>query len=271
MHTRYFATRTFCVLISLSLLISGISLSGEAPATGNAPAPAASADTGKAGADRATAAAGSQKKRKKERDMIADVFETFRRGGKIMYVLLFCSIIGFTFFLERLVNLRRSIHIPQQLEAEVLARVKNQDVEAGRKLLKDKAAALARVLDGILARKGAGRRELEQAMEDDAGRVLWDLRLNIRPVGIVATIAPLVGLLGTVFGMIDAFQEAAELGMDDPKNFASGIYVALYTTAFGLTIAIPFLTGYHYLRGKADVIMREVEDIAIRFVNEISG
>lgn len=201
-----------------------------------------------------------------QRGPLEKVTETFKRGGPIMFVLLATSIIGLTFALERVFGLRKRHHIPSDLVKTVEDRIRIEGIDSARLELKGKDAALAIVLDGVLARKNATREERERILEDEAGRVLWDLRHNIRPVGIVASVAPLIGLLGTVFGLIGAFQKAAELGMDDPRNFAAGIYEALYTTAFGLTVAIPFLILYHYLRGTADVIMREIEDIVIRFI-----
>lgn len=196
------------------------------------------------------------------------VLEFFRRGGRIMWALLATSLVGLTFVLERLIGLRRSAHIPAGLVDEVEETLKTTGTQAARERLAKQPGALGTVLHGVLARRGATRSELERVVEDDAGRVLWDLRRNVRPVGIVASVAPLLGLLGTVIGMITAFQQAATKGLENPAHFAEGIYQALYTTAFGLTIAIPFLILYHYLRGKADVIMREVEDLAIRFVVE---
>ena len=83
--------------------------------------------------------------------------------------------------------------------------------------------------------------------------------------------APMLGLMGTVFGLIAAFRAAAELGMDDPRNFAAGIYEALYTTAWGLIVATPMLIFYHILRGRADSIMREVEERALAFISAASN
>jgi len=202
------------------------------------------------------------------RDPLLAAYHEFCRGGTVMWVILGASVIGLTFVLERLVGLRRSVHVVPRLVEDVLIKTRREGVDAGRLLLQGQAAALARVIDAILMRKGANRPEMERVLDDEAGRVLWDMRLNLRPIGIVATIAPLLGLLGTVQGLIMAFATAAEKGMDDPRNFAEGIYVALYTTAFGLAVAIPFIIFYHYLRGKADVIMREVEDQGIRFIIE---
>lgn len=199
-------------------------------------------------------------------DLLVQAYETFNRGGAIMWVLLAASAVGLTFVLERAASLRASRHLPEGLVGLVERKLSEGGVDVARLELKGRGEALARVLDGLLARRDATREEMERVLEDEAGRVLWDLRKNVRPVGIIASLAPLLGLLGTVFGLIQAFEKAAELGMDDPKNFAEGIYVALYTTAFGLTVAIPMLLAYHFLRGQADVIMRQVEDLGIKFI-----
>ncbi len=198
------------------------------------------------------------------------VLGTFESGGGMMWVLLVTSIVGLSFALERLFALRRNAHVPHGLLEEVQAELAAGGAKSARGVLAGRRTALARVLDGLLAREGATREELDRVLEDELGRVLWDERHNIRPVGIVAQVAPLVGLLGTVVGMINAFRSAAEQGMDNPANFASGIYQALYTTAFGLMIAIPFLILYNYLRGKADIILREVEDLSVRFIISLS-
>lgn len=200
--------------------------------------------------------------------LVKRVLTAFMQGGAVMWVLLLTSVFGLTFGLERLLSLRRGSHLPARLLAEVNASLRQDGVAATRRMLEGQSASLARVLYGLMLRADATRAELEKIVEDESDRVLWGLRHRIRVVGVVASVAPLLGLLGTVFGLINAFHRAAELGMDNPKNFAQGIYVALYTTAFGLTIAIPFLIFYHYLRGKADVIVREVEELALTFAVE---
>ncbi len=199
---------------------------------------------------------------------ILRIFDTFRRGGPLMWAILAASVVGLAFVLERLVGLRQRAHIPPKLLGQVEEAYRKDGPAAARELVSGRDAALARVLDGLPSRGGATRQELERALQDDAARAPVDIRPTLRPVGIVASVTPLLGLLGTVLGMITAFQAAAEKGMDNPAHFAEGIYEALYTTAFGLTVAIPFLILYHYLRGKADVILREAEDQALRFIVE---
>jgi biopolymer transport protein ExbB len=144
-------------------------------------------------------------------------------------------------------------------------------VSAGLQVVEGNKSAMGRVMHSLLSRSGATRRELETTVDDEGSRILYDLRSNLRPIGIVGTITPLLGLLGTVFGLIAAFRQAAELGMDDPRNFAAGIYEALYTTAFGLVVAIPMVIVYNLLRNRADNIMREVEERALAFISAASN
>ncbi|MCL2001151.1 MAG: MotA/TolQ/ExbB proton channel family protein [Planctomycetes bacterium] len=198
------------------------------------------------------------------------IINTFERGGKIMWVILAASIVGCAFVAERLLAIRRSAQIPQRLIDELRDAMLSGGVAAGIRVVDGDKSAMGRVMYALLSRSGTTRRELETTVDESASRVLYDLRYNLRPVGIVASVAPMLGLLGTVFGLISAFRAAAELGMDDPRNFAAGIYEALYTTAFGLVVAIPLLILYHVLKNRADALMRDVEERALAFISAAS-
>ncbi len=199
------------------------------------------------------------------------VYTSFEKGGKVMWAILAASLIGCAFVAERLIAIRRSVQIPKRLMEELRDAMVSGGVPAGLKVVEGNRSAMGRVMYALLSRSGATRRELENTVDDEGSRVLYDLRANLRPIGIMATIAPLLGLLGTVFGLIAAFRTAAELGMDDPSSFAAGIYEALYTTAFGLVVAIPLQIIYHMLRNYADGIMREVEERALAFISAASN
>ena len=195
------------------------------------------------------------------------VLSAFDRGGKIMWAILLVSVAGCAFVAERLLVIRRGAQIPKRLMADLRDAMVVGGVGAGLKVVEGDKSAMGRVMYALLSRSGATRRELENAVDDEGSRILYDMRANLRPIGVVATIAPQLGLLGTVFGLIAAFRSAAELGMDDPRNFAAGIYEALYTTAFGLVVAIPLLVAYHLMRNHADAIMRDVEERALAFIS----
>lgn len=199
--------------------------------------------------------------------MVNAIANIFNAGGAIMWVLLITSMIGLTFALERFVGLRRSVHLPNDLLSEIYWLRENRSLDQAREHAQKSNSTLGRVLSTILSHNDNSRQEIEQAVEDELARVLWDERRNVRPIGIAATTAPLLGLLGTVIGMIDAFRQAATTGMDNPANFAGGIYQALYTTAFGLMISIFLLLIYHYLRGRTEQLVRTIEDQTVQFIH----
>lgn len=199
------------------------------------------------------------------------ILVAFNRGGKIMWAILAISVVGCAFAAERLMVIRRGAQIPKRLIANLREAMVSGGVSGGLEVVENDKSAMGRVMASLLGRSGATRRELENTVDEEGSRILFDLRANLRPIGIVASVAPLLGLLGTVFGLIAAFRSAAELGMDDPRNFAAGIYEALYTTAFGLVVAIPLLVIYHLLRNHADCIMRDVENRALAFISAASN
>jgi len=212
------------------------------------------------------AAAGAEAPAASAQGPLSAALTEFNRGGSLMWVILAVSVFGLAFGLERLFALRHGRHLPAGLLERTEALARASGWAAAREPLRGDASALGRLLDAVLARDGASRAELDRVLEDEGARILWDLRANLRPLSLVVGVSPLLGLLGTVLGLILAFRQAATLGMEDPRTFAEGINLALYTTAMGLAVAIPFLMFHHYLRGKADVLLREAEEQAIRFL-----
>ncbi|MDR2390074.1 MAG: MotA/TolQ/ExbB proton channel family protein [Planctomycetota bacterium] len=202
---------------------------------------------------------------------LESALSVFTLGGPVMWVILAVAVVGLAFAIERLFVIRRNAQLPRRLMDRLRDAMVSGGVSAGLRTLEGDGSAMGRVMRSLLSRSGATRRELENAVDDEASRILFDLRANLRPIGVVASLAPMLGLMGTVFGLIAAFRAAAELGMDDPRNFAAGIYEALYTTAWGLIVATPMLIFYHILRGRADSIMREVEERALAFISAASN
>ncbi|MDR3078055.1 MAG: MotA/TolQ/ExbB proton channel family protein [Planctomycetota bacterium] len=202
---------------------------------------------------------------------VNSLLTVFEKGGELMWAILASSVIGCGFVAERLLAIRRGAQIPKRVLAGLRDAMASGGVPAGVRVVEGDKSAMGRIMHVLLSRSGATRRELEEVVEDEGARILFDLRANLRPVAVVVSLAPMLGLMGTVFGLIEAFRAAAELGMDDPRNFAAGIYVALYTTAFGLVVAVAMLIAHHYLRGRADTILREVEEKALAFISAASS
>ena len=204
----------------------------------------------------------------------SSVWEVFLRGGWCMWPILGCSIVGLAFFFERFIELRHKNHIQAGFDKRVIETLEKQGAPAARALCLDNKSSLARVLHATLQRHGTSRQEMEQTVQEEGQRLLFDLRNNCRWIGIMSNMAPLWGLLGTVLGLIECFDQVSGAGMGKAEALATGVAVALLTTAFGLIVAIPLLTLYHLVKGKADNLVREIEELSVNVVlilNPITG
>lgn len=193
------------------------------------------------------------------------------KGGPVMVPLALCSVIAVTVAILRLFTLRRRTIIPDNFMVGLL------DVSGPSPEAQEKAVAYCERVDGPVGRifragiinlpRGEG--SAEKAIEDAGGREVDKLKRSLRPLSMVASISPLLGLLGTVYGMIGAFQTAALVGMGKADVLAKGIYEALVTTAAGLTIAIPAILLYQYFNGRVDRLVDEIDDMGIRFMEHL--
>lgn len=199
----------------------------------------------------------------------SSMLSLFTKGGIAMPLILIASVTGIAFAIERMVALRASRQLPSNLAEEALSRLSRGGKGAAAALLGTSGSALGKALGAVLERFEEGRAAMEGALSQELPRVLYDLRKNIRPVGVVASVAPLLGLLGTVLGMIKAFQTASRGGLGKGMELAGGIAEALLTTGAGLLVAIPALVLYHFLRARAEDMTLKVERAAAAFVNRL--
>lgn len=190
--------------------------------------------------------------------------ELFASGGPLMWPILLCSVIMVAFVLERAVGLRRRRIFPPRLAAGLLAVAREGNVaEALARCLADRSP-FARLMQACLQRADEGGFEMERALEEAGARLLYDLRRNCKPLAVTADVAPLLGLMGTVTGMIRAFDVVARSGaLGRAELLAEGIAEALLTTAFGLLVAVPAIIFHHLYRAKAENLLREMEDAAL--------
>ncbi len=191
------------------------------------------------------------------------VGDLIRRGGLIMVPIGICSVFLVTFLLERLANMRRSKIIPPLLLEELQQLIDSRRLSTTTldDLCKKYPSPMGNVVKASLQRVGHPLLEVEKVMEDAAARELTIIRSAIRPLTAIASVAPLLGLVGTVFGMIDAFIVTSQPGLKDRTELlASGIYEALVATAAGLLVAVPALVAAYYFTGRLDVLSREVGD-----------
>ena len=198
------------------------------------------------------------------------LFETFRRGGAMMWPILLCSVAALAFALERLAGLRKSAVFPRSLAAECRDALRNRDLGRAETAVADDPSPFAYLLRTCLQRSNSPGFDMEAALEEAGSRVLYDMRRNTRALGVIADVSPLLGLMGTVVGMIKAFEVVARTGaLGRTELLAQGIGEALLTTAFGLAVAVPAMLFYHYFRGKADGLLRIMEDACIDILVDV--
>jgi biopolymer transport protein ExbB len=198
-------------------------------------------------------------------ERIQTLWELFLAGGLLMWPILGMSIVVATFAIERLFALRRSRILPRGLRdgMEKLAGGGGFDPRAAYRLCRQHPSVAADVLEALLAKTGRPVPELERAVEVAKDREASRLYANVRPISLAVTVTPLLGLLGTVQGMILAFYTTANLqaGANRAAELANGIYVALITTFAGLCVAIPAAILAHFIEGRILKGFREVDDV----------
>lgn len=198
------------------------------------------------------------------------VFNLFRLGGVVMYAILFCSIIALAISLERLFNLRRTKIIHPEFLEDIQRHWFRHDVAKAVEACQGWDISIARILRAGLLRFEYGFLEIERAIEGAGQHEATLLVSNLRVLGAVANLAPMLGLLGTVLGMIKAFNVISQSGTGNPGLVAGGISEALITTAAGLVVGIPVLALYHYFRGRVDKFVFEMEEISLKLLEELA-
>lgn len=198
------------------------------------------------------------------------LWSLFERGGNLMWPILICSIIGLAFVFERIVTLRRPAVMPRGIFSKIKELCREGRVDDALEMSAKSTAPFAHVVHCCLLRADAPGYEMEAALEEAGARVLYDLRRGSRPLGVIADVAPLLGLMGTVTGMIKAFDVVAHSGgLGKAQLLAEGIGEALLTTAFGLSVAIPALLANQYFRARAEGWVREIEDSCLEMLSEL--
>jgi len=194
----------------------------------------------------------------------------FEKGGAMMYPILFSSVLMLGIAIERAYSLRRNNIINPAFVKDVRSQWDWQNIQKTLRLCNSYDNSLSRILKMGLLRFGGKLDEIERAIEAGGQHEASLMNSNLRVLGAVANITPMMGLLGTVIGMIKAFNVISLSGTGNPGLVASGISEALITTAAGMLVGIPALVLYHYFRGKIDRYVFEMEEIAIQLVEELS-
>lgn len=199
------------------------------------------------------------------------MFEIIKSGGWLMVPLILCSIVAMAIVVERLWALQKKKVMPPDLVPQVwrVARERRLDDVTLQRL--KKSSSLGFILAAGVANSHHGRDVMKECIEEAGRQVVHELERFLNTLGTIASIAPLLGLLGTVVGMIQAFSAIVAQGVGDPAVLAAGISVALITTAAGLTVAIPSLIFHRYFERLVDEYVVSMEAEALKLIDILHG
>ena len=197
------------------------------------------------------------------------MLEIVQAGGWLMLPIIACSMVAAAIIMERLWTLQQKRVLPKDLTVQAWHWVKADRLDSARVQMLHQSSPLGQVLAAGLANRDAGREIAKEGIEDTGRHVVHEMERYLNPLGTIAVISPLLGLLGTVIGMVKVFAAITAHGVGDPGVLAGGISEALITTAAGLTVAIPSLIGYRYLRGRVDALVVRMEKEAMKFLEAL--
>jgi biopolymer transport protein ExbB len=201
------------------------------------------------------------------------MWEIVRAGGPFMWPIILCSVGAAAIILERLWTLQEQRVLPRDLIRRVRQLVEADQINDKVIAALEQNSPLGRVLAAGLANRHRGREIMMERLEDAGRHVVHDLERFLNTLGTIASISPLLGLLGTVMGIIKSFNALQAGAAGDPRMLSGGIGEALIATAAGLCVAIPALIAYRYLRGRVESFVVEMEKDAIKLADvvEVAG
>jgi len=199
------------------------------------------------------------------------VLEIVQSGGWLMVPILLCSIVAAAICVERLWTLQRSRIVPKNLVAQIWSAVKTEDLDTQKLRELRTSSPLGQVLAAGVSNAKRGRDVMKEAMEEAASQVSHDMERYLTSLGIIASISPLLGLLGTVVGMIKVFTALMLEGAGNANVLAGGISQALITTAAGLSVAIPALMFHRFFLRRIDELVVTMEQEAGKLVEILQG
>jgi biopolymer transport protein ExbB len=199
------------------------------------------------------------------------MWEIVRAGGPFMWPIVLCSVVAAAIILERLWTLQEQRVLPRDLVKRVRQLVEADQVNDKVIAALEQNSPLGRVLAAGLTSRHRGREIMMERLEDAGRHVVHDLERFLNTLGTIASTSPLLGLLGTVTGIIKSFNALQAGAAGDPRMLSGGIAEALIATAAGLCVAIPALIAYRYLRGRVEGFVVEMEKDAIRLADVVEG
>ncbi|MEW8021466.1 MAG: MotA/TolQ/ExbB proton channel family protein [Candidatus Sedimenticola endophacoides] len=199
------------------------------------------------------------------------MFELVKSGGWLMLPLIACSVVALAIIIERLWALRSRRVAPENLVAQIWQMYSQGKLTSGHITAVKEKSSLGRMLAAGLLNREHSREVMKESIEEVGRQVVHDLERYLNTLGTIASIAPLLGLLGTVIGMIKVFAAITIAGVGNPAVLAGGISEALITTATGLSVAIPSLMFHRYFSGKVEKLVVVMEEQALKMVEVMQG
>lgn len=199
------------------------------------------------------------------------MWEFFQKGGPVMWPILLCSVVSFAIIIERLIRLRQEQIDTKSFMEQISKSLKRNKIMEALDLCERTGGPIAAILRAGILKHDRPRNEIREAIEDASIHEVPRLERNLPVLSTVAQIAPLLGLLGTVTGLVKAFQviesKASALNPVNPGDLAGGIWEALLATTFGLCVAIPTYVAYNYLVSRVDGFVLDMERSATDLLN----
>ncbi len=199
------------------------------------------------------------------------MLEIVKSGGWLMIPIILCSVVALAIIGERVWALQERRICPKHLLAQIWTWIKNNELDTTKIKQLQNGSPLGRILAAGLLNRGHDRASMKEAIEETGRQVVVEMERFLNTLGTIALITPLLGLLGTVIGMIKVFTAITIQGVGDANQLAGGISEALITTAAGLTIAIPSLMCYRYFQRKVDELVISMEQESLKLVEVLLG
>ncbi|HEX7081924.1 MAG TPA: MotA/TolQ/ExbB proton channel family protein [Gammaproteobacteria bacterium] len=197
------------------------------------------------------------------------MWEIVKAGGWLMVPIIACSVLTVAIILERLWTLQQKRVLPKDLVAQIREWLKYNELEPEHLEMLHQNSPLGQILAAGLSARHADRGLMKERIEDSGRHVVHELERYLNALATIAGISPLLGLLGTVVGIMKVFTALTANGLGSPAALAGGISEALITTAAGLSVAIPALVAYRYLRGRVDALVVKMEKEAWNFLETL--
>lgn len=198
------------------------------------------------------------------------MFDLFYKGGFLMYPIFFCSLLAIAIFFERMFFLKSIKTSTRKFGNRISDLIRKGNINFAITACRKNYSPISQIILAALLKYGSSREEIREAIEDTAHQEVAVLEKNLPILATVGNIAPLLGLLGTVFGMIKGFQVISAIGVGNPEALAGAISEALLTTAFGLSVAIPTIVAYNYLVNRVERQIKEMEATSTEILELLS-